>query len=84
MSSPGDPLFYLHHAFLDWIWWRWQEIDLKKRKFDIAGYTTSFKPPTGWVNATLDDVLHTFGIVPNVTIRQTLDTRNAPLCFVYE
>lgn len=24
-SSPGDPLFFLHHGGLDWLWWTWQQ-----------------------------------------------------------
>ncbi|KXN69351.1 Di-copper centre-containing protein, partial [Conidiobolus coronatus NRRL 28638] len=25
MWSPNDPLFWLHHCFLDMLWWNWQE-----------------------------------------------------------
>ncbi|KAJ3083451.1 hypothetical protein HK102_001062, partial [Quaeritorhiza haematococci] len=25
-NSPGDPLFWLHHAYLDLLWWRWQNL----------------------------------------------------------
>ncbi|KAG2011132.1 tyrosinase central domain-containing protein [Coprinopsis cinerea AmutBmut pab1-1] len=39
-SSPGEPLFYLHHANVDRIWWKWQHINPAKRLYDIAG------PPT--------------------------------------
>src|SRR5690606_33299428 len=37
VSSPGDPLFYLHHAYIDRIWWQWQQKNLKKRVKEIAG-----------------------------------------------
>ncbi|KAF2866050.1 hypothetical protein BDV95DRAFT_210831 [Massariosphaeria phaeospora] len=37
VSSPGDPLFYLHHTWLDKIWWDWQAKDKKKRLSEISG-----------------------------------------------
>ncbi|KAG0134204.1 hypothetical protein HOY82DRAFT_577371 [Tuber indicum] len=65
ISSPGDPLFYLHHTFLDRVWWQWQEKDLANRVRDIAGYTTGSKPESGFVPATLDDELDMKGVIPN-------------------
>jgi tyrosinase len=79
ISSPGDPLFYLHHTFLDRVWWQWQEKNLPARLTDIAGYTT----PNGPVNATLDDELNMFGVIPNATIRDVMDIRGPLLCFEY-
>lgn len=35
--SPGDPLFYLHHTFLDYLWWQWQAVDLPSRLTDMTG-----------------------------------------------
>lgn len=40
ISSPGDPLFYLHHTWLDKIWWDWQAQDLSSRLYDISGRNT--------------------------------------------
>jgi len=37
ISSPGDPLFYLHHTWLDKLWWDWQTLDLPVRLQDISG-----------------------------------------------
>ncbi|KAF4911882.1 Tyrosinase ustQ [Colletotrichum viniferum] len=34
--SNGDPLFYLHHAYLDRVWWQWQEDNLTARLTDIS------------------------------------------------
>lgn len=37
ISSPGDPLFYMHHTWLDKVWWEWQEANPSKRLKDIGG-----------------------------------------------
>ncbi|KAJ0270655.1 hypothetical protein CBS470a_013438 [Colletotrichum nupharicola] len=37
IESNGDPLFYLHHAYLDRVWWQWQEANLTARLTDISG-----------------------------------------------
>ena len=46
IASPGDPLFYLHHTWLDKIWWEWQARDLPGRLADISG-TNVAAPPGG-------------------------------------
>ncbi|KAK3997446.1 tyrosinase [Cladorrhinum sp. PSN332] len=35
--SPADPIFHLHHANLDRLWWSWQKLDLTNRLVDISG-----------------------------------------------
>ncbi len=35
--SPGDPIFYLHHSWLDRLWWLWQSKDLSTRLTEIGG-----------------------------------------------
>ena len=57
--SPGDPMFWLHHAAIDWVWWTWQTQDLERRLY-TPGYAYSRTitmlddPPSR--NGTLDDV----------------------------
>ncbi|KAI9150022.1 Tyrosinase ustQ [Paramyrothecium foliicola] len=36
-ASPGDPVFYLHHAWLDVMWWKWQTLNLPARLTDMGG-----------------------------------------------
>ncbi|PUU73227.1 hypothetical protein B9Z19DRAFT_1135605 [Tuber borchii] len=81
ISSPGDPLFYLHHTFLDRVWWQWQE--RTNRIYDIAGYTTGSEPEGGWVLATLDDELDMKGVIPNKRIWEVMDIRGDVLCYEY-
>jgi tyrosinase len=37
ISSSGDPIFYLHHAFLDKLFWNWQQLDLPPRYWNMGG-----------------------------------------------
>jgi len=79
ISSPGDPLFYLHHTFLDRVWWRWQQQVLPARLTDIAGFTTQ----GGRINATLNDELNMFGVIPNARIGDVMDVTGDLLCMEY-
>lgn len=36
-AAPGDPIFFLHHAYLDRVWWQWQQKDLQVRLSEIGG-----------------------------------------------
>ncbi|KAL4783809.1 hypothetical protein BJX76DRAFT_242923 [Aspergillus varians] len=36
-ESNGDPIFYLHHAYLDRLWWQWQQAGRPQRLSDIGG-----------------------------------------------
>lgn len=40
LLSPGDPIFYLHHTYLDKLWWDWQSKDLAHRLTEIGGNNT--------------------------------------------
>jgi tyrosinase len=40
LLSPGDPLFYLHHTYLDKLFWDWQSRDLTRRLTEIGGRNT--------------------------------------------
>ncbi|KAH7095915.1 common central domain of tyrosinase-domain-containing protein [Paraphoma chrysanthemicola] len=84
-NSPSDPYFWFHHAQVDRVWWTWQNQDLEKRRWTIAGTLTFLnQPPTR--NATLDDEMTMgewlgFG---NITIREAGSSLAGVFCYVYE
>ncbi|KAF2822595.1 Di-copper centre-containing protein [Ophiobolus disseminans] len=82
-ASPGDPAFFLHHAMIDRTYWAWQNQDLEKRLYALAGtITVNNQPPSR--NATLDDTIDLGFIgVPVTTIRETSDTLAGPFCYIY-
>ncbi|MCJ1469438.1 hypothetical protein MMC07_008071 [Pseudocyphellaria aurata] len=62
-SSPGDPLFYLHHAQVDRIWTRWQQLDLTTRQYALSGTgTVRNYPPSPLFN--LNDTLNLGSLSP--------------------
>jgi tyrosinase len=43
-TSPGDPIFYLHHSMIDRVWWIWQSLNPSERargESAIAGTSTA-------------------------------------------
>ncbi|KZL85207.1 tyrosinase central domain protein [Colletotrichum incanum] len=85
-TSPGDPVFYLHHSMIDRVWWVWQMLSPQERQYgDIAlSGTNTFldQPPSA--NATMDDYLE-YGYVGGepLKIRDAMSTVAGPFCYVY-
>lgn len=79
-SSPNDPLFYLHHAGIDRVWWKWQQDEPSKRLLEIGG-RSSPNPPYGTANL---DLLLEFGdLAPPVPLREVMDVAYEPYCYAY-
>lgn len=83
-TSPGDPIFYLHHSFIDRNWAAWQNADLDTRLYQIQGYTTQTEPSTGWVNTTLETPLSSWGVLPDVVVNDVMDLQGGYLCWEYD
>ncbi|KAL7274652.1 hypothetical protein RUND412_002434 [Rhizina undulata] len=84
ISSSTEPLFFLHHAFIDLLWWKWQSMDLATRLTDISGPIVPF---TAGPNVTLE---FEFGLVwegASLAIETVMDIRKGlgelP-CYEYE
>ncbi|PPQ71453.1 hypothetical protein CVT24_011965 [Panaeolus cyanescens] len=78
-SSPGDPLFYVHHANLDRIWRMWQ-LSKPGRMQEISGRSTVDPPHE---NVTLDYPLNMGPLGPTIPIRDIMDTTASPWCYDY-
>lgn len=74
-----DPLFYLHHANLDRIWWNWQQM-LPSRLSDISGRSTTTAP---FQNVTLDFGLEMGNLSTIVPIRDVMNIHQQPSCYAY-
>jgi len=74
-----DPLFYLHHANLDRIWWNWQQM-LPSRLYEISGRST---PDPPYQNVTLEFELEMGNLAPNITIRNVMDIHGDSNCYTY-
>ncbi|KAH6653792.1 hypothetical protein BKA67DRAFT_260784 [Truncatella angustata] len=65
-SSPSDPIFWVHHAFIDHAFAAWQALD-PSRTTTISGVDSTGRA------LTLDYVISMGGIRPDVKIRDILD-----------
>ncbi|KAK8117370.1 uncharacterized protein PG998_005651 [Apiospora kogelbergensis] len=82
-TSPGDPVFYLHHGMIDLVWWVWQMMDFPGRRNQVAGTNTFLnQPPSD--NTTLDTVIDLMyaGGGP-ITMRELTSITDGPFCYTY-
>ncbi|KAK0190034.1 hypothetical protein F5146DRAFT_1224986 [Armillaria mellea] len=84
MTSPNDPIFWLHHGYVDYLWWKWQGNN-ETRINDLKGIgnETQKEPETGYVKTTADTVLYLYDVLPNATVGDMLDTKHGFLCYTY-
>lgn len=78
-SSPNDPIFFLHHAFVDKTWWKWQMLCPEYLNDYEGAMVVSPATPSGV--ASLQQILDGWG---GLTVQQMMDTQNGnPLCYTY-
>ncbi|KAI1845478.1 hypothetical protein JX265_012423 [Neoarthrinium moseri] len=81
-TSPNDPLFFMHHAQVDRLWWLWQQADPTARILDYSG--NKFAAYTGDdTRASLDDIMTFKGLNPNITVQSAMSTDSSDLCYRY-
>lgn len=90
--SANDPLFWLHHAMVDKIWYDWQRNDpVNFWTFQggsvqvISNYTEYEMWPSGAPPLmNLNDTMPTDGMFPEMTVYDVMNTTGGYLCYVYE
>ncbi|KAH7083047.1 hypothetical protein BKA63DRAFT_142416 [Paraphoma chrysanthemicola] len=75
-ASPADPVFWLHHAFIDRNFRIWQNRD-SSRVNTVDGRDGGGNP------LTLDTTVNVYGFRPDVTLRDIMDTTSDKLCYKY-
>ncbi|KAI0483823.1 Di-copper centre-containing protein [Xylaria cf. heliscus] len=88
--SPGDPIFWLHHGYIDKLWWDWEALKLPARLTEgIGGNNTARgKNDPAYVDyfndngsiTTLNHVLSSNGLAPNATIGDVMDIGGDYVC----
>lgn len=72
-----DPIFFLHHAQLDRLWFLWQMKNPLKRLVEYSGMSTDNQA------ATLNDVVSVGGLAKDVQVSSIMDTEAGELCYAY-
>ncbi|KAF2030071.1 Di-copper centre-containing protein [Setomelanomma holmii] len=84
-TSPGDPLFYLHHGMIDRTWWIWQQLDRTTRTGPqgVSGTNTFFNQPPS-ANTTLDNIIDLgYAAGPPIKLGDLMSTTDGPMCYIY-
>jgi len=90
--APNDPIFFLHHAMLDKIWYDWQNRDPVNVNSFYGGsveYLTSLAAYNEYPNGgppylNLNSIMPADGLSPEVTIADVMSTTGGFLCYEYK
>lgn len=75
-ASPGDPVFFLHHAFIDRNFRVWQNADSARVGY-INGNDKAGNP------LTMNTNINIYSIRPDVKVSQIMNTLDTTLCYKY-
>ncbi|KAK8052939.1 Di-copper centre-containing protein [Apiospora saccharicola] len=81
-SSAVDPLFWFHHAMVDYVYWLWQAL-YPERAREVMGTRLPRDESMGYTQRT--DVLEMGATGENRVLEDLLDTMGGtPACYIYE
>ena len=73
-----DPVFFLHHAQLDRLWWKWQQVSPE----NAASYNGPREHQSKH-EADLDDLIRMGEFVNGVKVEDVMSTESELLCYRY-
>ncbi|KAH8691329.1 hypothetical protein BGW36DRAFT_305206, partial [Talaromyces proteolyticus] len=84
--SSNDPIFFLHHAQIDRLWWRWQR---QAENGQIRGYDNITEDGNSFeldenLPISDHDILKFNGLGDDITAGDVLSTETSILCYRYE
>ena len=77
-----DPVFFLHHAQLDRLWWMWQELDPEHRYNEFEGPKEDFRHK-GTEKSSLEDPLYTGILGEDIRVKDIIRVDRGLLCYRY-
>ncbi|KAI9447354.1 Di-copper centre-containing protein [Lactarius psammicola] len=90
--SPNEPLFWMHHAMVDKVWYDWQHRNPENAQSFFGGSVQALQsldqhnqyPNGGPPFLNLNSTMPADGLFSEVTIGDVMNTTNGILCYVYE
>ncbi|CVK94751.1 related to monophenol monooxygenase (tyrosinase) [Fusarium mangiferae] len=82
-TSPNDPVFFLHHAQIDRLWWVWQQQNPKKRNSDFSGIRILASGVTDKKLSSLKDKMPMLGLGPDRQVSELMTTTSNLLNYNY-
>ncbi|KAH9830382.1 tyrosinase, partial [Teratosphaeria destructans] len=80
MTAANDPLFFLHHAQLDRLWWQWQQ---QKPEARLEAYEGRHMANSTDDSANPQDTLLFDGFVEDVPVSYAMNAGGKELCYKY-
>ncbi|KAJ7101352.1 Di-copper centre-containing protein [Mycena belliarum] len=90
--SANEPLFWMHHAMVDKIWFDWQNKHSANKMAFIGGSVEALENVTYYREFpngaapffSINDTMPSDGLFPQARIADVLSTTNGMLCYTYE
>lgn len=93
-SSPNEPLFFLHHAQIDRLWWMWQQGNPETRNAEYEGIRERGPGIRGRpllpgevapidIPATLDDIMPFMKLADDLPVSTVMTTESDIMCYTY-
>lgn len=76
-----EPLFWLHHGYIDKLYSDWQAVNPSKRLFETGGPTIPFQ--VNGTQVTLDFPLNMQWMAPTITVGDVMNIQGGLLCYEY-